>query len=286
MDKDGKKMVPLEEASEQVAMWARRMALMYHHLGEVLIEELGQDRAKEVMKKAIRRYGLDCGRRVRDEVKNMGLPLTPENFSRVPDLPKYGLGERSVIFEEGEHRPKVLNCALARVWHEKGSEEMGRIYCSVDQAKFESYNPDIECRHLKNDLDGDGCCLLSIRWKEKGTVTARVYRLDPAENAEGRLQEFVLGSESPLSVMSLLSMIHEIDPAFACRTSKCYHGTCGSCLVRVNGKDVKGCMAIVDVGDTVTIEPHSGYKVLRDVVVDFGSPTGVGTEGIIEDENQ
>jgi hypothetical protein len=285
MEEDEKKTVPLEEASEQVAMWARRMALLYHYFGEVLVEELGEEKAKEIMKKAVWRYGLDCGQRVREGVEKMGLPLTPENFSKVPDLPKYGLGDRFMVFEDGERRPKVLDCALAQVWHQKGSEEMGRIYCSVDQAKFEAYNPDIECRHLKNDLDGDGCCLLSIRWKKKKTVTARVYRFDPANESEGHLQEFVLETEGPLSVMSLLAMIHDIDPTFACRTSKCYHGTCGSCLVRVNGKDVKGCVSIVNIGDLVTIELHSGYKPLRDIVVDFASPSGVEAEEGDEDAN-
>ncbi|MDP2859402.1 MAG: L-2-amino-thiazoline-4-carboxylic acid hydrolase, partial [Bacillota bacterium] len=153
--------VSVKEATEQVQLLARRMALMYHHIGQVLTEQLGKDRAKQIMKEAIWRYGTECGELVKEGVTKMGLPLTPENFNRVPDLPKYGW-ERELIFEEGEPRPKVNYCPLADVWISKGSQEMGRIYCYVDQSKFQGYNPCIECIHTKNVLDGDPYCVLSI----------------------------------------------------------------------------------------------------------------------------
>jgi len=44
---------------------------------------------------------------------------------------------------------------------ERGSQEWGRIYCYVDQAKYDAYNG-IKCKHLKNLLDGDDCCLFDL----------------------------------------------------------------------------------------------------------------------------
>ena len=284
-----KEMVSAEEATEQVQLMARRMALMYHHFGQVLTEQLGKDRAKQIMKEAIWRYGTECGEMVKEGVTKMGLPLTAENFNKVPDLPKYGW-DRELIFEDGEPRPKVNYCPLADVWIRKGSAEMGRIYCFVDQSKFQGYNPGIECIHTKNVLDGDPYCVLSIHPKEPApesarpdeppsqSIRARVYRFDPAKDAAGRFQEYDLACDAPISVMALMAKIHEQDPSFACRTSMCFHGTCGSCWVRVDGRNVKGCMQMVKPGQTVTIEPHRGYKVLRDVVVDFASPVGEVTE--------
>jgi hypothetical protein len=273
-------MITVEEATEQVKLLARRMALMYHHIGVVLTEAVGKDRAKELMKEAIWRYGTECGEVVRKGVEERGLPLTAQNFNVAPDLPKYGW-DRELVFEEGEARPKVNYCPLAEVWIEKGSAEMGRLYCFVDQAKFRAYN-DLECVHIKDLLDGDPYCLLSIHEKLENVIVARVHRFDPAHDKEGRLQEFRLPAEAPLSVMSIMARVHDTDPSFACRTSMCYHGTCGSCWVRVNGKNVKGCMALVKPGETVTIEPHSGYRLLRDVVVDFASPTGSEEEEEVE----
>jgi succinate dehydrogenase / fumarate reductase iron-sulfur subunit len=108
-------------------------------------------------------------------------------------------------------------------------------------------------------------------------INVRVYRFEPGKDAAGRLEEYGVESDGPLSVMALLAKIRDIDPGFACRTSLCYKGGCGSCLVRVNGKDVKGCVTLVSPGETVVVEPHSGYRVIRDVVVDFAAPTTGGT---------
>src|SRR5690349_17976829 len=110
----------------------------------------------------------------------------------------------------------------------------------------------------------------------KPVIHAKVYRYTPGGEQEGRLEEFAVESEEPLSVMMLLAKIHDLDPGFACRTSTCFRGNCGSCLVRVNGKDVLGCVTMVQPGETVVVEPHSGYRVIRDVVVDFAAPVAAG----------
>jgi len=52
----------------------------------------------------------------------------------------------------------------------------------------------------------------------------------------------------------------------------CFKGACGACLIRVDGKNVLGCSTIVDPGETITLEPHSGFEHIRDLVVDFSRP--------------
>ena len=111
------------------------------------------------------------------------------------------------------------------------------------------------------------------------TITVRVFRFDPAADRAGRLEEFTVASAAPLSVMALLARVRERDATFCCRTSTCFKGRCGSCLVRVNGKDAFGCTTLVQPGETVVVEPHSRYAVVREVVVDFARPLAAEGEG-------
>jgi len=106
-----------------------------------------------------------------------------------------------------------------------------------------------------------------------GTIRIQVRRFDPEKSSDSWIQPFTVETAEPLSVMALLAKIHEQDESFACRTSICYKGQCGSCLVRVNGKDVLGCVTMVRPGEVVALEPHSQYHVLRDLVVDFSLPS-------------
>ena len=105
--------------------------------------------------------------------------------------------------------------------------------------------------------------------KPEQSIILNVHRSDPATGEAGRYQEYNIASSEPLSVMMLLAMAHEIDPGLACRTSTCFKGKCGSCLVRVNGKDVLGCVTLINPGESITVEPCSKFKVIRDVAVDF-----------------
>lgn len=154
--------VSAQEAAEQVVLMARRLALLYHYTAEVLVEQMGNDKARDTLCDIIWRYGRDSGRAARAKVEALGLTPTAANFREGSDLPKWGWVSGSVECEDGVTRGSVTYCPFAAVWKEKGSQELGRLYCLVDEAKYEAYN-DIACRHLKNLLDGDDCCVFDIQ---------------------------------------------------------------------------------------------------------------------------
>ncbi len=155
------KKVSLQEAEEQVVLTAKRLALLYHYTAEVLVEEFGMAKGEALLKEIIGRYGSESGTSARKKVEELGLPLTAENFKAGSDLPRWGWKGDTVLCADGEVRDRVTYCPLAEVWQEKGSGKLGRIYCQVDQAKYAAYNG-TGCRHLKNVLDGDDCCLFDL----------------------------------------------------------------------------------------------------------------------------
>ena len=108
--------------------------------------------------------------------------------------------------------------------------------------------------------------------QSSGKIHIKAYRFDPAKPDQAGFQSFNVAATEPLSVMALMAEIHALDETFACRTSTCFKGQCGSCLVRVNGRDVLGCITLVMPGESVVLEPHSKYRLIRDVVVDFSQP--------------
>jgi len=157
----GENMVSKKEAEEEVVAMAKRMALLYHHTAEVLTETFGDEKGDMLLHEIIKRYGCESGAKARERVEALGLPLTAENFNAGSDLPKWGWEADRVACEDGVERGRITYCPLAEVWKEKGSEQLGRIYCYVDQAKYDAYNG-IKCRHLKNVLDGDDFCLFDF----------------------------------------------------------------------------------------------------------------------------
>lgn len=162
--KKQEKMITTDEAAAQIKLALRRAALMYHHFAHTLIKELGEERGRKLIGKAIESYGSQVGCQARQKALDRKLDLEPENFES--DLPQY-VWQTEDIVVDGETRSIVHFCPLAAEWLALGDAETARLYCFVDQAKMKAFNPDYEYIHLKNILSGDPVCELVIRPVEK-----------------------------------------------------------------------------------------------------------------------
>ena len=145
--------IPVKDCEEMVRSMGNMFGLLYLHFAKTILDELGPSKGKEVILKAVRNYGLERGRRIREKVLAAGLPLTVENFRKFSDLPPLGWN-----IKNGE----VLSCAYAQPWIEQGEYKIGSIYCEVDVAKYEGYNPEIKVERLKSILLGQNCCKYRI----------------------------------------------------------------------------------------------------------------------------
>lgn len=160
--------VSVETCTQQVRLMARRTALLHHYFAVTLADALGEERARELVEEAVRRYGEHCGRSVRAQVEAQGLENSPENYGKGKDLPAFGWENADVETAPGETARVVTFCPLADVFQEVGDVKFGRLYCHVDQAKQTAYNPDYEFIHAKNVLDGDAYCQFVTRKKPAG----------------------------------------------------------------------------------------------------------------------
>lgn len=161
-NKDKIQKVNKDDAKEQVAKVCRRMALLHLSYAKTIIEELGKEKGEKLVLKAIKDYGMRIGSNVKKEVEKRGLNNCPENYKE--DLPEYGMHEK-VEYAQGDDEKglRSYGCVMGRLWHELGEDEIGRLYCYVDPAKYIAYNPDYALVHKKSIPDGDEYCEFIIR---------------------------------------------------------------------------------------------------------------------------
>ena len=167
IDKD--KMVSVEEAAAQVKVVATRLALMHIAYARTLVEELGEDTAKDTVIKAMMEYGRMVGER---------------NKAGEQDLPFYGLHEkysyRHEDYQDFRELPaeqteevdwdafKVYGCVLSEVFQEYGEMELGRLYCFVDAAKTMAGGSSKKLIHTACEVCGDDhCAFKSVPATEK-----------------------------------------------------------------------------------------------------------------------
>jgi len=102
-----------------------------------------------------------------------------------------------------------------------------------------------------------------------GTRRFRVYRYKRG-NPGWRFELFVVPVTARTTVLEALRWIQlHLDRTLALRHS-CFHASCGTCGLQVNGREALGCVTPVeDLGATITIEPLANIPVLSDLVVDM-----------------
>ena len=100
----------------------------------------------------------------------------------------------------------------------------------------------------------------------------RVYRFT-REDGPSRFDNFDVEVEPTGTVLDALRWIKiHRDPSLAIRHS-CFHASCGTCGIRVNGREALACVthvADLDPG-RVTVEPMANFPVIADLVVDMSS---------------
>ena len=57
------------------------------------------------------------------------------------------------------------------MWKELGADDLGRMYCYVDQAKYRAFNSRAKLIHTHNVLDGDPYCEFDIVLEKEADCT-------------------------------------------------------------------------------------------------------------------
>lgn len=86
-------------------------------------------------------------------------------------------------------------------------------------------------------------------------------------NREGGAAVFRIPYEEGMNALSALQRIYEeYDHSIAYPICLCRVGRCDACAMRVNGKNVLGCSARLEAGETYLFEPINDEKCIRDLV--------------------
>ncbi|MEJ2697864.1 MAG: succinate dehydrogenase iron-sulfur subunit [Candidatus Sulfobium sp.] len=100
--------------------------------------------------------------------------------------------------------------------------------------------------------------------------TFTIKRFDPEKGAAPRWEEFRVGMEPVERLLDGLARIKdEQDGSLTFRRS-CAHGICGSCAMKINGRNRLACQTLVkDMPERIVFEPLPSFRVIKDLVVDM-----------------
>jgi hypothetical protein len=153
-----------QDLREQLRGAIKSRAMVYYQVYQELIPEVGQEKAKEILKQAIYKRGLAIGRQFRQHSPDDLEGLKKAFMHFVPD--HGGMFDPEVLREDGEHLDiHMAQCPLKEAWQEAGVDDetlatMCEIAGIVDNGTFEGAGFSISGETWKPGRTG--CCTLHI----------------------------------------------------------------------------------------------------------------------------
>lgn len=157
----------VDEARAETRAAFENRALMYHYVFEELVQEIGLEQAVALMKRAIRRRGLEIGAKYREAVDAGDLETVGRIFCE-------GSPSGGELFEPGIEDLtedclvlRMTACPLVNAWRALGLPDeridvLCEIAAAVDEGTFEGAGLDLKFRD-RLGRPGSARCLLELR---------------------------------------------------------------------------------------------------------------------------
>jgi succinate dehydrogenase / fumarate reductase iron-sulfur subunit len=101
-------------------------------------------------------------------------------------------------------------------------------------------------------------------------ITLKIFRYNPEVDKKFRYETYTIEGNETDRILDLLEYVKGYHDGTLSFRRSCAHGVCGSDAMRINGKNMLACKALVrDVGDKIMVEPLLGLKVEKDLIVDM-----------------
>lgn len=148
------KNITYENAVAEIRQACYHFSDLYFHFAKVLVEEFGQDKAKEIVKSVVYNRAKERGLKLKDTAEKKNLSCEIENFRKVTDIP----------FTGWDKALGNLFCPYGAAWLSRYEDnpwfkEFALLYCDVnDTTVTETFTADTSQRITKNILAGDDTC--------------------------------------------------------------------------------------------------------------------------------
>jgi len=159
----------MSKAKKMIEDANRNRAIIYWHIYTTLRDELGENRAVELMKKAIYRRGLDNAKNFPQAAHEGDLNALAEKFLDRMDKELDVFSRDVLSVDEDEAKLRLNACVLVDAWRDYGlSDEEISMMCdiasAIDYGNYEAMGYDL--KFDSRIADGDECCTLHLHHRK------------------------------------------------------------------------------------------------------------------------
>ncbi len=133
----------MEKGNLDINFTERHHALLFSFMAKSVIQKTGETNGEPVIRKAVRKYGEQRGKRMALRAKKYGHDLTMDNYFAYSEweVPKHVM-DFKMIQKNPHARLNIHKCPWYVTWKENDLLGFGQYYCKeIDAALIRGFNP-------------------------------------------------------------------------------------------------------------------------------------------------
>lgn len=155
----------LSKGDNQEGFTETHHALLFGWISRAVVELVGEKKGEVILRKAVRQYGQERGRRMALRAKANGDALTMANFMAYSEWKaSSGVMEQSIVERSPHAKVYITQCPWHTAWKENGVLLYGRFYCrEIDDALVHGFNPELQLDINGTKTNGAAQCEFVFR---------------------------------------------------------------------------------------------------------------------------
>lgn len=156
-------------ANDPIGKTVEMNAKLFAIMADEILKTCGQKEGQEIVKKAVRRYGIMRAEGIRNRIHRDGKEVSFETVEEYSDYPANQAWDADWETDGQTLREVTRKCPFASGFREIGLEEAGKLYCDViDQVMNETFFGSIDFARPRIFSDGkDSPCEMIVRLKNE-----------------------------------------------------------------------------------------------------------------------
>jgi hypothetical protein len=153
-------MTSIKSSEDPAVRFAKLTAELYYFLADALVENLGEEKGKAAIRESLKKFGEKRVSDMKKEAIERGLPLAPQTYFEVRDMPSNG-------WKNDPANPLVITeCPMFDIWENfrENGMELGALYCEIDHILFSGFGLALSRPRCKTK--GDRVCDFQVQMKE------------------------------------------------------------------------------------------------------------------------
>ena len=140
-------------------------AQLFAWIVKSVVEEVGVEQGEPVIRKAVRKYGEERGKRMALRATENGHALNMATYLAYSEWEASGGNMQVSMKTKVPHATvEVHKCPWHTTWEQDGLIEFGRYYClEIDEAVVRGFNPDLKIDINGTRTNGADCCEFVFR---------------------------------------------------------------------------------------------------------------------------